>query len=162
MVLNTTRNRVTLEIQDNDIALEVAKQIILQLSVYSYMTCNNVNLSPHKSATILILDNDSKLKLSAHTGCNTSCLYYTGQGYFGSFSSLIWSGHAPLLFITQKLSKSIDVTVRLTSTSGTVAEGESYQQCVALSHQIARSLTVLLHIQSDTADLSKRQAFNWK
>lgn len=105
MILNTTRNRVTLEIQDNDIALEVGKQIILQLSVYSHMTCNNVNLSPHKSTTILILDNDN-------------------------------------------------VTLKLTNTSGAVAEGESYQQCIALSHRIARRLTVLLHILSDTADLS--------
>lgn len=47
------------------------------------------------------------------------------------------------------------MTVKLTSTSGTVEEGLGYQVCISISGPIARQLDVLLHIVDGTADISK-------
>lgn len=64
------------------------------------------------------------------------------------------------IYLTKtKDSFSIDVTVNLTTSSGTVLEGESYPVCVALSQRIARRLDIVLHIRGNTADSSKYKPF---
>lgn len=58
--LQQERQPLSLNIEDDDIALEDPEVAILELRTSSGTTCPNVKISPRNSTTILILDDDSK------------------------------------------------------------------------------------------------------
>lgn len=67
LTLNEVSKHVPLELIDDQIALEDSEEVNLTLSISSESTCTNANFSPFVSTTVLILDNDSKMKYCMHS-----------------------------------------------------------------------------------------------
>lgn len=68
ITLHNIQKGVTLDIQDDEIALEDPEDVVMRLSVPSRASYSNVHLSPFELARLHIIDDDSKYILLSYFG----------------------------------------------------------------------------------------------